>query len=353
MQFRGKTGSKIVSKHLCLLWVLSSAVTWAMSCCFSLPAIADDDVPVRETAQKLTERVAAIPGLHGPLRLEWHPDANWSEGESGRWQGIVRAELEKRVISLTEDAEARALGVFAAETPTQVVLIAKTRVADRDEVRIVSIGRALLSPVSPPAAPVRLERQMIYENENRILDASPLGSGPEGGLALLLYKNFEIVAFRLDSKGAVRDSVSLSAANLKPSRDPRAELSVRPMLNSVQFTGKVCEFSWESPAEVKCHGERPASANKSDWRGEVLLAAPCDGSSWKLVNSGGEPNAREVLQVVPNGALRESSAAVLSEFPGPIVGINREQNPNSALVIARNLRTGNYEIYKITLACGN
>jgi hypothetical protein len=59
------------------------------------------------------------------------------------------------------------------------------------------------------------------------------------------------------------------------------------------------------------------------------------------------------LQVVPDGALRESSAAVLSEFPGPIVGINGEQNPSSALVVAQNLRTGNYEIYKITLACGN
>ena len=353
MQFRGKTDSTTISKHFRLLWILSSAVALAMSCCFSLPAIADDDVVVRETAQKLAERVATIPGLHGPLRLEWHPDANWSEGESGHWQGIVRAELEKRTLALTEEAGAPALDVFSVETPTQVVLTAKTRIGDRDEVRIVSVGRALLSPGSLPVAPVRLERQMIYENENRILDASPSGSGDEGGLSLLLYKNFEIVALRLDSKGAVRDSVSLSAANLKPSRDPRAELSVRAGLVSVQLPGKLCEFSWEAPAEVKCHAERPASPNKSEWRGEVLLASPCDGSSWKLVNSGGEPNAREVLQVVPDGELRETSAAVLSEFPGPIVGTNREQNPNSALVIARNLRTGNYEIYKITLACGS
>ena len=353
MQFRGKTGGKAISKRLCLLWILSSAAALVMSCCFSLPAIADDDALVRETVQKLAERVAGMPGLHGPLRLEWHPDANWPEAESGHWQGIVRAELENRALSLTEDTGAPALDIFAAETPTQVVLTAKIRVVDRDEVRIVSVPRMLLSPVSPPVAPVRLERQMIYENENRILDASSLESGAEGVLGLLLYKNFEIMALRLDSKGAVRDSVSLSAANLKPSRDPHAELSVRAGLNSVQFPGKVCEFSWEAPAEVKCHGERPASAAKSEWRGEVLMTSPCDGSSWKLVNSGSEPNAREVLLVVPKGALQETNAAVLSEFPGPIVGTNRERNPDSALVISRNLRTGNYEIYKITLACGN
>ena len=347
MQFRGKTGSKTISKHLCVLWILSSATAW------SLPAMADDDALVRETALKLAERVAVMPGLHGPLRLEWHPDANWPEGESGHWQGIVRAELEKRALNLTEDTGAPALDVFAAETPTQVVLTAKTRAVDRDEVRIVSVARALLSPVSPPAAPVRLERQIIYENENRILDALSVGSGAESGLALLLYKNFEIVALRLDSKGAVRDTISFSAANLKPSRDPHAELSVRAGSNSVQLSGKVCEFSWEAPAEVKCHGERPASPAKSEWRGEVLLASPCDASTWKLANSGSEPNTREVLQVVPDGARQETSAAVLSEFSGPIVGINRERNPDSALVIARNLRTGNYEIYKITLACGN
>ena len=353
MQFRGKTGGTTISKHFRLLLIRSSAAAWVVSCCLFLPAMADEDVVVREAAQKLAERVAAVPGLHGPLRLEWHQDANWSEGESGHWQGIVRAELEKRTLALTEDVGAPALDLFLAETPTQVVLTAKTRIADRDEVRIVSVGRALLSPGSLPVAPVRLERQMIYENENRILDASSLGSGAEGGLALLLYKNFEIVALRLDPKGAVRDNVSLSAANLKPSRDPHAELSVRAGSNSVLLPGKICEFSWETTGEVKCHGERPASANKSDWRGEVLLVSPCDGSSWRLVNSGGEPNAREVLQVVPDGALRGTSAAVLSEFPGPIVGTNREQNPDSALVIARNLRTGNYEIYKITLACGN
>jgi hypothetical protein len=104
---------------------------------------------------------------------------------------------------------------------------------------------------------------------------------------------------------------------------------------------------------VKCHPEKPAEAGKSQWRAETLLTSPCDGSSWKLLSSGNEPEGKEVLQVAPGGANRESNAAVVSEFPGPIVATNGEQNPSRGLVIVRNLRTGNYEIYKITLACGN
>jgi hypothetical protein len=353
VQSFGKTYSKIFSARFLFARVLVPIAMLAAGGCFSRRVLADSDVALRETAQRLAERIAAIPGLHGPLRLEWHPDAKWSEGESGHWQKILRDEFERRSLNLTEDPGGPALDVFAVDTPTQVVLTAKTRVSERDEVRIVAVARAMLPPGSLPVAPVRLERQMIYESPDRILDASSPWNGAEGGLELLLYRNFEILALRVDSKGAVKQTVSLNPANLKPSRDPRAEMTPRGGVVSVELQGEVCEFSWESPAEVKCHAEKPAATGKSVWRAAPLLTSPCDGSSWKLRNSGSEPNAREVLQVIPDGTLRESSAAVLSEFPGPIVGTNGEQNPSSALVVVKNLRTGNYEIYKITLACGN
>jgi hypothetical protein len=353
VQSFGKNHWKIVRARSLFARGLLPLALWTGICCVSRPTLVDGDATLRETAQKLAERVATIPGLHGALRLEWHPDANWSEGESARWQAILKGEFEKRTLSLTGEAGAPALDVFAAETPTQVVLTAKTRVSERDEVRIVAVARSLLPSGLLPMVPVRLERQMIYESADRILDASSPDNGEDGGLAILLYRKFEIVALRVDLKGAVKEMVSLNPANVKPSRDPRAELTTRRGAVSVQLPGKVCEFSWETSGELRCYVEKPSPSDKSGWRGQTLLTSPCDGSSWKLLGSGSDPNAREVLQVVPDGAMREASAAVLSEFPGPIIGTNEERNPGSALVIARNLRTGNYEIYKITLACGN
>jgi len=353
VQSFGKDRWKIVRTRFRFARVLLSLAVWAGICWFSTPAVADGDLALREAAQKLAERVATIPGLHGALRLEWHPEAAWSEAESTRWQETLKEEFERRTLSLTEDAGAAALEVFAAETPTQVVLTAKTRVSEREEVRIVAVTRSLLPSGLLPVAPIRLERQIIYESEDRILDASPLGNRENEGLAILLYRSFEIVALRVDLKGAVKETVQLNPASLKPSRDPRAELTSRGASVLVLLPGKVCEFSWEASGEVKCHVEKPLPPDKSDWRGQTLLTSPCDGSSWKLLYTGSDPNARELLQVVPNGAVRETSAAVLSEFPGPIIRTNGEGNPNSALVIARDLRTGNYEIYKITLACGS
>jgi hypothetical protein len=347
VQSFGKTYSKIFSKNLLFPWSLILIAVLAAICCVSWPVAADGNAALRETAQRFAERVAAIPALHGALRLAWHPDATWSEGESERWIEMIRDEFERRALNLTGDAGAPVLDVFAVETPTQVILTAKIHLSDQDEVRIVSVTRELLPPGALPVAPIRLERQMIYESPDRILDASSFENGAEEGMVLLLYKSFELVALRVDARGVVKQSVSLNPANLKPSRNPRAEIMMRGTVVSVELPGKACEFSWESPADLKCRAE------KSAWRVETLLTSPCDGGDWKLFDSASEPNTKDVLQVVPDGALRENSAAVLSEFPGPILGTNGERDPSSALVIARNLRTGNYEVYKITLACGN
>lgn len=85
------------------------------------------------------------------------------------------------------------------------------------------------------------------------------------------------------------------------------------------------------------------------------LKPACGDGAWKLIADGADWFSPELLQVVPDSNTRKGSAALLSDFPGPILSVNvgGEQNTDRALVVTRNLRTGNYEVYKITLACGN
>ena len=317
-----------------------------------LRVLADSDTVMKDTARKLADRIAAIPGLHGPLCLDWHPDEKWSESEGARWQDTLRDAFDRRALQMSDDATAAPLAVYASETPTQVVLTAKTHVGDRDEVRIVSIPRASLPPAELPVAPVRLERQLLYESADRILDATALPSNSEGGLAILLYKNFEATVLRIDAKGEIRQTIPLNAASLKPTRNPHGEIAPRGNLIIVQFWGVVCDFSWESSTEAKCRPEKTPSSGKSAWRMDTVLTSPCDDTNWTMAQSGADPTAREVLQLIPDGATQGSTAAVLSEFPGPVLNVNGEQVPNGALVVVRNLRTGNYEVYKITLVCG-
>jgi hypothetical protein len=352
VQSSAENSRTAILAHPFFVWALILTAALAVVSAFIQPANANGNA-FQETAQRFAERIAATPGLRGPLRLDWHPDDKWQEGESVRWREAIRGELEKRGVTLTEEAAAPELALNAQETPTQVVLTAKVHVGEREEVRIVEVARSLLPPSESPVAPVRLDRQMIYETPDRILDASSLWNATEGGLAVLLYRDYVVVAQRVDARGAVQQSVALNSAGLKPIRDPRAEMNPHGSMISVQLWGKACDFSWETPGDVKCYGDKPTAARKSVWREPTVLTSPCDESAWKLSSSGNEPNARDALHVIPDSTLRESSSGVLSEFPGPILSMNAEPNPSSALVVTRNLHTGNYEVYKITLACSD
>jgi hypothetical protein len=300
-----------------------------------------------DVVRQLVERVAAIPNLHSPLHLEFIQDSVVLSDTGKDWQEAFRKEMERHHLILTDDQAAPLLRVGLAVTPTQLVLSAVARVAERNAVRIITLPRSSFQAASLPIVPIRIERQLVYQGPDRILDASSLWNGAEGGMALLAIHNAELSVLRLDASGGVKQFIALNAADAHPSRDPRAELTVRAADSVVLLPSKSCEFSWASPAEARCRAVKPT------WRGSTVLTPPCDTGGWKLLADGSDWSTPGVLQVVPDGSQREGSAALLSDFPGPILSINGEQNPASALVVTRNLRTGNYEVYKITLACGS
>jgi hypothetical protein len=238
--------------------------------------------------------------------------------------------------------------VGIAQTPTQLVFSASTRVADKDEVRIFTFARTSFRAANLPVAPVRIERHLVYESPYRILDASSLWDDSEGGMALLAYDRGELSALYIAATGEVKQSIPLAAASsAKPSRDPRGELIVRGKDAVIHLPDKSCEFSWFTAADPVCHFTKPS------WRGPTVLTPACGAGGWKLFADGSDWTTPDVLQVVHDGLSREGSASLFADLPGPILSINGEQNPAGALVVTKNLRTGNYEVYKITLACGN
>lgn len=309
------------------------------------PTLPADSNSLDDAAHQLADRIVAIPNLHGPLRLQFYADANLAADPS--WQDTLRQELEKRHLNITEEPSALLLKVGAVKTPTQIVLTASARLGERDDVRIVTVTRAAFTAPALAVAPIRIARQLVYESSGRILDASALGTAAEGGLAVLLDRNAELFALCLDSSGAVKQTVSLPASNRHATRDPRGELTDKGATAEVLLPGKLCEFTWTTGDEPRCR------AKKTEWRGATVLTSPCDATNWKLEARGDDWSSTDLLQIVPDAAARAGSAALFNEFPGPILSINGALDPGSALIVARNLRTGNYEVYKITLVCGN
>jgi hypothetical protein len=349
--------TRVLSSPQNAVWPIPQSPFFRKCCSFTaifltflfltLRAVAAEANSLEDAARLLADRVVSIPNLHGPLRLEFNEGGGLAASPGTAWLESFRKELEARHFDVTDDSSVPVLRIAVTATPTQLILAVSARSVDHDEVRIVSLPRALIRPVNLPVAPLRIERQLIFESPELILDASSLWYGSEGGIELLAYRKGELTALQLDATGAVKQSIPLTAAAPHPSRDPHGELNVRGNEVDALLPGKVCTFTWTLGSEVKCRSAKPV------WRGTTLLTPSCDPGGWKIVSDGRDWTAPETLQVVPDGAAREGSAAILSEFSGPVLNVNGEQNPASALVVTRNLCSGNYEVYRITLACGN
>jgi hypothetical protein len=306
-----------------------------------------DTTTLDDAVRQLADHVASIPELHAPLHVVFLTDSSFSSDTAKEWQATFRSEMAARDLTFSDDPNAPLLRVGISETPTQLVLSASARVADKDEVRFLTFPRASFRAASLPVVPIRIERQLLYSTVDHILDASSLGNGAETSMALLLVRGAEVSIVRLDSSGQLVQTIPLPAANRPASRDPRGEVTLRTGGGSVLLTDKNCDFTWAPNAVPSCH---PA---KSDWRAPPVLTPSCDAGGWTLLADGGDWTTADVLQVVPDASLRQGSAALHSDFPGPILSVSGEQNPASALVVCKNLQTGYYEVYKLTLACAN
>ncbi len=327
------------------------AVRWLLLSffCFSFfpsKVRAADDHSLSDSARQLAERVAAIPGLHSPVHVELQGDETGKLVAGTDWQERFEQELEKRRVDLTKDANAAVVRVYATQTPTQVVFVARMRAADRDEVRMVTVNRQGLTSTDEAAAALRLERQLLYQTSDRILDATYPENRGEGGLVVLVMRDAELVALRVNDSGEISSTFALAIPAGTVGRDAHAELSITGSRAEVAFSAKACQFDAATGNNLKCRNAKPV------WREPVELSASCDEVSWKLISDADDWTAAETLSAVPDGEA-PPAAGLHSEFPGPILAIHDGRAPDSALVITRNLRTGNYELYKVTLACGD
>lgn len=302
-----------------------------------------------EAVQQLAERVVGIPNLRGPLRVQYFQDAGFAAETGKDWQETFRKTLENSRIVVTEDAGANLLRVGLAETPTEVVLSAGVKLREKEEVRFVTLARTAFAVPNAVVSPVRVEQQLVYQSGERILDAAFATDDGGPGMAILANRSAGLVVLRVGGAGEVKQIVPLAGAGLRASRDNDGQLELHANEVDAVISGKTCHFTWMAAQEPACH------AAKTVRRATPVLKPRCGDGLWKLIADGTDWFAPGLLQIVPDGSVQKGSTALLSNFPGPILSLSAggEQNADSGLVVTRNLRTGNYEVYKVTLACGN
>jgi hypothetical protein len=84
------------------------------------------------------------------------------------------------------------------------------------------------------------------------------------------------------------------------------------------------------------------------------MALPsCGPQTWWLKSDSADWASEDRLLLRSAGAGKDSLPATEMSVSGPVISISAADSAGSATVVTRDLRSGNYEVYRIALACGD
>ena len=360
-------------------------------------------------ARDLARSVAAA-AARDPVILSVRNLSTLGPGEAAAIRREFESELRARGARVVEAAPAAEIRLTVSENLTQFLLVAEFRRGDERQVLLDSWPRTPLSP--QPAnggdrgggtlAQVTLEKKLLWEQEQPILDAVRLDDG------VLILDAARVLLVRSQE----RQSVPIPPLHPWP-RDMRGRLLANGTAFTAWLPGAVCRGATEPRLSAECRESQEPwplapgatavfSPARNFFEGRVAIdswgardvppfysAAPA-GDAWVFAGDGGrariytrswepggaidhwggdlagvqtpcgprilatrpaginEPDAIQPFELVGGMA---NAAGPAQEFPGPITALWAAGS--LATAVSRDLQTGRYAAYSLAPACGS
>jgi hypothetical protein len=306
---------------------------------------------LEDAARALARKVAAVPQRYYPLSLSWQ---NWSSVPEAQLQLLRESfvnELGSGVVVDSRESNAHALRVFLQDTPTGILLVAAVPSSNGEQIRMIELPRSSLPVPGKPAGDLRLQKELIWQQREPILDAIEYTNDSSKQSLFLLLTREAFWFFRGGTDGWVlQDSKPIPLPEVS-TRDSRGQIrfsSEHEDRAFVDLPGRVCDVRLMDTVVIHCEsGSQP-------WGEGRFLTSPCTRAVWWLqADSGDWTTPDRLLLRNPGGEKTDPFVAEL-ELPGPVMSISapgKILRPNT--VVVHNLSSGNYEVYRITLACGD
>jgi hypothetical protein len=305
---------------------------------------------LEDAARALARKVAAVPQRERRFFLFWQNHSSLADEHSQALKESFSDEFGGENLVEKQDSGAHALQVSIEETPACYVLIASVPTATGEATRISRFARAALPSAGTSGIQHRLLKERIWQQQEPILDAIETGEDP-GKLGPLLILNRDSLSLYRHENGhwELQDSKRIPASE-KAVRAPRGE--IRFSLGSekqdrIVLPGQSCDVAIAEKIELNCRGaSRP-------WREGMFLASPCDRAVWWLRAESGDWSVPDRLLLGSPSLPKSAPLGAELDLPGPALSISTGRHMQSDTTVVLNLATGNYEVYRITLACAN
>jgi hypothetical protein len=305
---------------------------------------------LEDAVERLGRRAIALPHEHR-VAMVWTNHAAISEQHAQHLRELFVAQLEAAQMRLALGEAAPALRVLIEQTPSRIVFSASVSTEGSVNVVIEEVARSLAGIDARPSNVVRLEKELLWRQEGKILSAVIRARSNGAGKSLLLLNEEELQVFGQEQGSwKLLATKAIPGAKL-PVRTARGQIVVAEDSGErvgILFPGKRCDATLADESAVSCGG------GAADWPAGRLLALPtCGTQTWWLKSDGTDWTSDDRLLLRNSGVAKDSAVAAELNVPGPVISIGAGVDAGAATVVVRNVATGDFEVYRVVLACAN
>lgn len=300
-------------------------------------------------------KIAAIAGARASIRLNVKNISSLDAGRVADFSSALEAQLHQRGLK-TESAEAtgEVFDVTISENLREIIFVAVTKRGDSQGMALETLDRAKAEQRDEAPAHVRLQREVIWSQREPLLDFLVIpAASADAARRLLVLEPRRLVVYRAAADGwQVVESHPL--LDYRVQRDARGFFAP-PRGDSAEpfrlyVAGERCDLSMAGAITLNCGYDASPVVNMQ--RDFAAIGGACGGNRG-LATGAGDWTEPDTLSVVEGDAPYQRTGEEEMAFPGPILALRAGETENTARVIWRDLRTGEYEAGIVTASCGD
>jgi len=300
-------------------------------------------------------RIAAIAAAHASVRLNVKNISSLDAGRVADFSSALEAQLRQRGLKM-EGAETagEVFDVTISENLREIIFVAVTKRGDSQGVALETLDRAKAEQRGEAPVHVRLQRELIWSQREPLLDFLVIpAASAEGARRLFVLEPRRLVVYRAAAEGwQVMESHPL--LDYRVPRDARGffaaprDDSAEPL--RLYVPGERCDLSLAGAMALNCGYDASPVVNLQ--RDFAPLGGPCGGKR-ALASGSGDWTEPDALSVVEGDGPYQKNGDEEMAFPGPILALRAGEAENTARVVWRDLRTGEYAAGIVMASCGD
>jgi hypothetical protein len=313
---------------------------------------------LEDSAKELARKIAASLPVHDNVMIDIRNISSLTPGEARRVEQALNMELQNHGVRPPSVGSAAInVRITLSENEKSYVWSAEIRQGDTSQVVFLPVPRPAESRAVLNSMPIVLGSEKFWEGSERILDAAMVSnSAGESLLLVLLPEGLEFHTTASDSMSKVEipsgQTATRDARGVFVQHGNDIVILLEPKICTVELDTRVLAgcLSTGGPAGARdpmeefmpFHPLPPVIGNQV-----AMLPSGCGVSDQFLATGARDYTEPDSLQIFEGK--RSNAVSNPLNFPGPVTALHVTDHVPTAIV--RNLQTGNYEAYRLSISC--